>query len=450
MVEASLTERLARWLSRWRESGLPQAVLETSQGYLLDWLGSALAGTATGPGAKLLDYAQAQPSGPCGLVGSGLSRSAEVAAMVNGGLSHIVEMDDVDRGSVVHPGAVVIPAALAVAQREDLNGRDFLSAVVAGYEVAIRVGEAVGKRHYYYFHNTGTCGVFGAAAAAGWLLGLTQNQLVWALGNAGTQSSGLWEFNADGAMTKHLHTGRAAAGGVLAADLAARGFTGPRRILDGERGLFAATAPDAAPERVVDGLDTGSPIFKIGGVSIKPHASCRHTHPAIDLALTLRSRLQGRSVDRVEIDTYQAALELCDDPEPRTPYAAQFSLQYCVALALERGHVTLEDFTPASMADPAVSDLLPRISAAARSDLEAHYPLEWPARIRLMLEGGESLNGAVTHPKGDPESPLTRQELEEKFRMLASYGKHTAHADGLLSWVSDLIKDAPVAHAATA
>ena len=185
MVEASLTERLASWLSEWRASGLPEEVLETSQGYLLDWLGSTLAGTATAPGAMLLDYAEMQPSGPCDVVGSSLSRSADVAALVNGGLSHIVEMDDVDRGSVVHPGAVVIPAALAVAERENRNGRDFLSAVVAGYEVAIRIGEAVGKRHYYYFHNTGTCGVFGAAAAAGWLLGLTEEQIVWAPGQRG-------------------------------------------------------------------------------------------------------------------------------------------------------------------------------------------------------------------------------------------------------------------------
>ncbi len=450
MVEASLTERLASWLSEWRASGLPEEVLETSQGYLLDWLGSTLAGTATAPGAMLLDYAEMQPSGPCGVVGSSLSRSADVAALVNGGLSHIVEMDDVDRGSVVHPGAVVIPAALAVAERENRNGRDFLSAVVAGYEVAIRIGEAVGKRHYYYFHNTGTCGVFGAAAAAGWLLGLTEEQIVWALGNAGTQSSGLWEFSADGAMSKHLHTGRAAAGGLLAADLAARGFTGPRRILEGERGLFAATAPNAAPERVVDGLDTVSPVFKIGGVSLKPHASCRHTHASIDVSLGLRRRLEGRAVERVEIDTYQAALDLCDDSEPRTPYAAQFSLQHCVALALTRGHVTLEDFTPASIADPAVRGLLPRISALARSDLESRYPVEWPARIRLVLEGGERLDGAVTHPRGDPESPLNRAELEEKFRMLASYGKHGARADGLLSWVLGLIKDTPVAHAASA
>ena len=450
MVETSLTERLASWLFRWRESGLPEEVLETSQGYLLDWLGSALAGTATGPGTMLLDYAEMQPAGPCGVVGSNLSRSAEVAALANGGLSHIVEMDDVDRGSVVHPAAVVIPAALAVAERENRNGRDFLSAVVAGYEVAIRVGEAVGKRHYYYFHNTGTCGVFGAAAAAGWLLGLTEEQMVWALGNAGTQSSGLWEFSADGAMSKHLHTGRAAAGGLLAADLAARGFTGPRRILEGDRGLFAATAPDAAPERVVEGLDVVSPIFKIGGVSIKPHASCRHTHASIDVALSLRRRVEGRTIDRVEIDTYQAALDLCDDSDPRTPYAAQFSLQHCVALALTRGHVTLEDFAPADINDPAVRALLPRINASARKDLESRYPLEWPARIRLVLEGGEALDGAITHPRGDPESPLTRPELEEKFRMLASYGRHTERADGLLSWVFGLIKNAPVAHGTTA
>ena len=217
MTEPSLTERLADWLVSRREAGIPADVLDTARTYVIDWLGSALAGTTTVPGQMLLAHAGSRSSGPCSVVGLATRCSPELSALTNGGLSHIVEMDDLHRASVVHPGAVVIPASLALAEATGASGDAFLASVVAGYEVAIRVGEAVGPTHYRFFHNTSTCGGFGAAAAAGWLMGLGREELVWAFGSAGTQASGLWEFVADGAMSKHLHTGRAAANGVLAA-----------------------------------------------------------------------------------------------------------------------------------------------------------------------------------------------------------------------------------------
>ncbi|HEX6383477.1 MAG TPA: MmgE/PrpD family protein [Anaerolineae bacterium] len=432
----SLSEQLADWILDQKANGMPDVVLGAARTYLLDWLGSALAGHATDPGRKLLDYAAEQPAGPCRIVGSDMSRSAEVAALVNGGLSHIVEMDDLDRGSVVHPGAVIIPAALAVADQAQANRRDLLSALVAGYEVAIRIGEAVGKEHYFYFHNTSTCGVFGAAAAAGWLLELNREQLVWALGNAGTQAAGLWQFNADGDMSKHLHTGRAAANGVLAADLAARDFSGARRILEGRRGFFAATAPGARPERVVAGLDARPPAYKIQGASIKPHASCRHTHPAIDAALALQQSLPDYPIERVAIETYQAALDLCDNPDPQTPYAAKFSLHYCVASALCRSHAGLEAFTPQAIQAPPLRSLLPRITATVDPVFEAQYPQRWPTRVRIWLADGSEHSHTVTAPKGDPENPLTPAELEAKFRQLAAFGGHKQHVEDWLHWVN--------------
>ena len=224
MSAASLTEQLAQQLVTTRERRLPSPSVAIAPTYVIDWLGSVLAGAATEAGGMLVEHARQRPEAAASVLGTGLRRSPEVAAFVNGGLSHIVEMDDLHRASVLHPGAVVIPAALAAAEIADASGGEFLAAVVAGYEVAIRIGEAVGKRHYRYFHNTATCGVFGAAAAAGWLLGLDADQMVWAFGNAGTQACGLWEFNADGAMSKHLHAGRAAAAGLVAAELGGRGF----------------------------------------------------------------------------------------------------------------------------------------------------------------------------------------------------------------------------------
>src|SRR5919112_902185 len=315
-------------------------------------------------------------------------------------------MDDVDRASVIHPAAVVVPAALAVAERTGASGRDLLAAVVLGYEVAIRVGESVGKTHYFHWHNSSTCGVFGAAAAAGWLLDLDQQRMTWALGNAGTQAGGLWEFIADGAMSKVLHTGRAAANGVLAAELGALGFTGARQILEGRQGFFAATSPDGNRAAVTAGLGDG---WKLPGSSIKPYPSCRHTHSAVDATLALR-REHGVSlddVDRIEIDAYQSTLDLTDNPTPAHPYAAKFSVHYCVARALADGALRPSDFTPVLIAEPTLRDLMQRTTARLDPELNALAPQQLPARVRMRLKDGRTIEHLALAAKGDPEAPLT-------------------------------------------
>ena len=171
-----------------------------------------------------------------------------------GGLTHILEVDDLHKASVVHPGCVVVPAAWSVASREGIRGRALLVAILKGFEATTRVGMAVGPAHYRIWHNTATCGPHGSAYAAASLIGLNPSAVLDALGNAGAQSSGLWQFLETGAMTKHLHAGRAAEAGVVAADLAGLGFTGPPAILEGKKGFFAAACPDAQPEIV-----TGNP-----------------------------------------------------------------------------------------------------------------------------------------------------------------------------------------------
>jgi len=436
----SLTERVADFLVATKGTDLPPSVVNDAQYYTLDWLGSAIAGTVTEPGRMLLAQAASQVGKGATVIGLGEERNADLAALTNGGLSHIVEMDDLDRGSVVHPAAPIIPAALAVAEREEASGLGFLTAVVLGYEVAIRVGEAVGRSHYRFWHNTATCGVFGSAAAAGWLLGLDAEQMVWALGNAGTMAAGLWEFIADGAMSKHLHAGRAASSGLLAADLARRGFTGARRILEGERGFFAATSSDARPELVTQGLIPGIADYKISGVSIKPYPSCRHTHPAIDAALALHQEHVPvpDQIARIEVETYQAALDLIDNPNPTHSYAAKFSLQYCVACALARGRVGLDDFGYEVLGDEAVRGLMARMSVGLSEELDERYPQEWPARVRVALADGRELTRLVKVPRGDPENPLTQAELEEKFRLLITGTGYEEIADALIEGVNRL------------
>jgi 2-methylcitrate dehydratase PrpD len=436
-AELSLTEQLGEFIVRTSAEDVVADVRARAAWWVLDWLGCAIAGLATPPGRIFLQHTAEQPAGSSSCLGLERGRSPQAAALHNGAVSHIVEMDDVDRASVIHPGAVVIPSALAVAENVGASGRALLSAVTLGYEVAIRVGESVGKTHYFHWHNTATCGVFGAAAAAGWLLGLDAQRMTWALGSAGTQAGGLWEFIADGAMSKHLHAGRAAANGVLAAELAALGFTGARRILEGRQGFFAATAPDGDPTRVTAALGDG---WKLPGVSIKPYPSCRHTHSSVDAALRLRQThdLRPADVDRVAIAAYRSVLDLTDNPAPEHLYAAKFSVQYCVARALLDGTLGLDDFTDERIREPEVRALMARTEVRLDPALDARYPREFPAEVSVTLGDGRTVRELVGSPKGDPESPLTPDELTAKFRGMLAHSVYEDRAGQLLDRIMGL------------
>ena len=331
--------------------------------------------------------------------------------MANGVASHILELDDDHKGSTLHAAAPVIPAALAIAEREHASGRAFLIAVALGYEAALRIGEAVNPSHYRYWHPTGTAATFGAAAAAGSIMKLDAAQMLDALGTAGTQAAGLWEFNADGAMSKHLHPGKAAFNGILAVDLSRAGFTGATRILEGERGFFRATTDSYDETRVTDGLGER---WKIGENCYKMHSCCGHTHTAIDIALGL----QGGDVASVEIETYGPGFEICKEMNPRTPYQAKFSIAYCVAAALIDGRVGLEQFAPERLNDPIIRRLLERTRVTVKPELTAKYPEAWPARVSVRLENGNVLRGASDYPRGNPENPVSTEALEEKFLAL--------------------------------
>lgn len=372
----------------------------------LDAMANALAGRATEPGAILLRWAKAT-----------LPVDAARRAFLLGTLTHILETDDLHRTSVVHPGCVVAPAAWAVAAREGIRGHAMLRAVLWGFEAATRVGMAVGPSHYRLWHNTATCGPYGSAMAAAALLHLDPAATVHALGNAGAQSSGLWQFLEAGTMTKHLHAGRAAEAGVLAADLARYGFTGPPSMLEGAKGWFAATCPDPDPDAVT--RDPDGP-WQLLLTSIKPWPSCRHTHPAIDAAQELRHRIVAGTVEQVEVETYPAALDVCDRPLPQSDYEAKFSLQHCVAAALAREHVDFAAFTEPARED--LAELRRRVIVRVADPYASAYPRAWGSAVTVTVRGGERLTVRRTHAKGDPEAALSPIELIAKARMLMNYG----------------------------
>lgn len=421
----SLTRDLTRLI---RAKPVTERDLEWASLFVLDTLACALGALPTEP-ARMLKVV-APPA------------DADTArkAFYLGGLSHILEMDDLHRDSVTHPGSVVIPAAWAVAHDHDMGGDAFLRAVLAGYEACCRVGMSVGKKHYRVWHNTSTCGPFGAAFAVAELLGLDDTRTVWALGNAGTQSSGLWEFLAEGAMSKHLHTARAAEAGVLAAFLAKEGFTGAERILEGEKGFYAGLCPDPVPEAVTAGPERA---WQLTNTSIKPWPCCRHTHPAIDGALALHKEIAGEAIEKVQVGAYRAALDVCDRPTPEDPYSAKFSLQHTVAIALADGRVDQASFD--AEARRRMVGERSKVNVALAPAIDAAYPKSWGTEIVVETASGRRLSATRHDAKGDPDNPVTAAELSQKARMqLVAGGSSDARADELIKAILALPDNRPV------
>jgi len=442
----AVTRALAEFLADTTYDDLPSTVIDDAKRAALDWLGSALAGALEPPARMAQQVALALGTSSEATMLSAGRASAAAAALANGVATHILELDDVHKGSTLHAAAPVIPAALAVAERERSSGRAFLRAVALGYDAALRVGEAVNPSHYRYWHPTGTAATFGAAAAAASLTELTATQMLDALGSAGTQAAGLWEFNADGAMSKSLHPGKAAFNGILAADLAREGFTGATRILEGERGFFRATTSSYDASRITDGLGQE---WKVTENCYKLHSCCGHTHTAIDVALDVRERRQWsaedvlRDVTRIDVETYGPGYDIVCDPDPATPYRAKFSLAYCVAAALLEGAVGLEQFTPErfdsnGVVDARIAALLPRIRIGVRDDLTGRYPAQWPTRVALMCSDGSCERGASDYPRGNPENPVSTQTLADKFLALVSPRYGDAFATRAMSLIRSI------------
>ncbi|MBM3139734.1 MAG: MmgE/PrpD family protein [Chloroflexi bacterium] len=414
MAEPLPSRALARFLTT---AAVPAHVRSITRRYLLDWLSSALAGGELHPpriARSVVDSLGGEPQAT--VLATGTRTSAPLAAFANAAASHVLEMDDLDRDSISHPAAPIVSAALAVAERDGTPPEALLDAIAVGYEVGIRVGEALGPSHYEHWHTTGTAGTLGAAAAAARLARLDEGAALSALGTAGTMAAGLWEFLADGAMSKQLHPAKAAHDGILASILAAAGFSAASRILEGPKGLLAAMSDAPRPDRLTDGLDARMPRWRIEGVSFKVHASCRHTHSAVDAALALRrAGLRPETIARVDVRLYRQALGLLAGVEPHSPYAAKFSLPFCVASALIHGDLAPQRFTDDTIADRETLALTERVSFTTDPELDVLYPRAWPSVVTVTTTAGNTVTERVDHPAGDPESGIGDAEIAAKF-----------------------------------
>jgi len=413
--DASLTEQLAIRLQR----PVDAAARQRAALLLLDWLGCVL-GALRDPLAGQLGQV-AQNAGKVVAIGVG-GRSAADALLVNAALGNVLEMDDLHRGAILHPGPVVIPVALACAQAAGVNEATIvLDAIVRGYEATIRVGCALGRAYYRDWHPTSVAGAFGAAAAACSVLGLSAGASADALGNAGSRTGGVWRMRHEPVPTKSLHNAEAARSGWLAAQLAQAGVRGPRRILEGEQGLFAAIAPDAQPQQMM----ADGERWRIHATSLKPWPACRHAHPAMDAMLEALATLaqdEAVIIERVEVATYAEALRFCDSPAPITSAQARFSLQHALASILVHGHPQLPHYTEAACADPDVAHWRGRIVLAEDQAHSERFPAHYGATVRVQLADGRNIRAECRDARGDPERPMDETAVLDKARMLAQWG----------------------------
>lgn len=419
----------------------PKTLHETKR-VLIDWFAATVPGTITPLISALKNslsedlYDSADRGGT--IFGDQRRGSSRTAALVNGTASHVAEFDDIFRDALYHPGSPVIAAALSLGEVKGVTGLEFIRAVICGYEVSTRIGAAVQPAHYKHWHTTGTVGCFGAAAAASAILQLPPQKFAHALATAGTFAAGLREAFQSDAMSKPLHAGRAAEAGVTAALLAENGFTGAESILDGAAGFGAAMAEgDVDWDHVFD--DIGR-LFNIESMTLKNHGCCGHNFAAIDGAMALAKEYDftWKEVEHIEIETYRTAVQVVGRSDINTAFDARFSIFFTVATAMVHGSVRLDAFTEERLRDPAVRSVMNRISLSVNEELEHSYPKKRGALVRITYRGGQVVEHLQRYRHGDPEEPLTDEELSDKFYELTTPVIGRAQAELLTDHIDKL------------
>ncbi|HVZ07324.1 MmgE/PrpD family protein [Rhodopila sp.] len=413
------TKALADFVAGLRYDDLPQPVVTQACRLILDAVGCAIAAWTEDPAKSRLarDIAALYPGSPgAGVIGiDGIAAQPAFAALANGILANAADNDDTHKRALLHVGSVVVPTVLALAQTERLSGRETILALVAGYEVAVRVGMAVMPTHYRFWHSTATNGTFGAAASAAKAFGLDADGCRRTLGLAGTQAAGLNTFFESGDMTKSIHPGKAALNGILSAQLARLGATSPPGILEHPKGYLAAFSLEPKPEALVAGLGTEWEILQ-NGFKYFPSILASHSPIQATLALVNRHPIDPNRIVRITNETYRTVTTHFSSKEVGSVMAARVSVPYCIAISAVDRVLGQAQFAPARIDDPLVRQVLARTEVIADEALDKLYPANFPARVTITLDNGESFTETVLLPKGDPGAPLTDQELADKFR----------------------------------
>lgn len=419
----SMTRHLANRVANIKFEDLPQETIQMTKQYILDYLGVSIRGWTQKNMDIMSETLGNSADGTKAIMlngKKGASNSVLYSAMLNAAASHSQDFDDLHNPSIIHMACVTVPSALAVAEDEELSGKDILAALVAGYEAGARIGESVNPEAYYFWHTTSTCGVFSSAVTVANLKKFNTDQMVQCLGTAGTQAAGLWEFVIDGAMSKTLHVGKANFAGILSAKLTANGFTAAEKILDGDKGFCRAMLINPHWEKLTEDIKG----FKIDNNSFKPFSCCKYTHPSSYAAQLLRNEqnLKLEDVEKVTIKSNRIVKQLVDNSHPKNPYGAKFSIQYCVATMIKYGKLGIDQFVDENLNNDEIQRVMQNIEVIVDPQLDKEYtekPDRWAVELTIACKDGKTYTKFVEYPKGDPPNPMTWDENVEKFMDLS-------------------------------
>jgi 2-methylcitrate dehydratase PrpD len=422
--ERSITEKLAGFANGVVYDRLPQEVTQRSKMAVLDSFANMLAcGVQFEPEilAKVID--QFGPSNESTVYGLFQKRSCADAALINGLMGRILDLDDGHLAGRGHPGALLVPTVFSLGEKAQKSGKEVLAALVVGYEAYTRMGKTMNPMHRDRgFDTTGTIGIFAAALAASRLLGLSIEQMVWSMGIAGSMAGGLNEYLSDGSMPKNLHPGMAARNGILSAQLAQAGISGPKTVLEGKRGFIQALVGKVDVEMIT--VDLGK-SYGIMETYFKRHACMRRIHAAVDCACYLagEKKIDPKQIAKIIVHTSSFIMEL-NNPNPETIVAAQGSVPFCVATAFLFGQVGLAEFIPENLKNPSLLTLLKKVEVRVDPEYEKVWrenpQAPWSATVEVVMDSGQRESHSVEYPMGEPQNPIAPSELARKYDGMAA------------------------------
>ncbi|WP_111731863.1 MmgE/PrpD family protein [Roseovarius amoyensis] len=440
------TAQLSAFVANMRFDDLPPEAVHQACRFLLDAVGCAISAHAEDPAKAnraMQLVAGFHASGSASIIGGAPSDPA-LAALANGILINATDYDDTHKRALIHVGSVVAPAALAATEQAGGSGPQLITAMIAGYEVAARIGMAVMPTHYRFWHSTATNGTFGAAAAASRAMGLDAAQTETALGHAATQAAGLNTFFETGSDTKSIHPGKAGLNGILSARMAALDLSSPPDSLGHPKGYLAAFSADPRPEALTRGLGHDWEILE-NGFKYYPSILASHSPIGASLDIVTRNAPSPDAIAAVRVRTYATVKTHFSSTNVDSAMAARLSVPYCVAAALSDGQVTQAQFQPDRFRDSALRQLMNRVEIIADDNLTALYPEKFPARVSVHMQDGEIHEAGLDYPKGDPRNPLSDAELLNKYRRNTARTLPPQQAEDLAQAIMAL-PDAPDLH----
>ena len=416
------TEELVNYLYNLKKVSFSEKVVLQVKRCLLDYLGVTFAGVKLikEKEKEILRYANEKSNG---VIAIGLNQNTDLltASLINGMSSHVAELDDGTRYGAIHPGSPIFSALLPLAEKSNASGKEFITAVVIAYEASILISNAIQPSHYNMgYHPTATCGSIGAALGSAILLGYNKKQFKDTFAAAAISASGSLKVIEDGSELKPFNAGRAALIGLVSAITAGSGFSGPEDVLSGDTGFFAMMSKDHT-------IQIPTNYLYIEKIYVKPYAACRHAHPSIEAILRIRERMgiHVEDVETISVKTYKGVIGKHDSKTISSVYSAKMSIPFGVAIALKEGKAGINEFSEVHLRDSHILSLIDRISITPDDELSKLVPHKRAAILELKTNDGKIYTERVDYPKGEPENPITDNELKEKFVTLSKFGDKT-------------------------